>query len=91
MMCNAFGAAGDAVEQWDTSHLYASGLYTAIALKLSSQTQAACLPVISVFPVCPGWSGHLGEMKQCFARDSSRSCPLPRKFPHWVLLCNGRI
>lgn len=67
-MSNVLGPAGDAVEQCD-----ASRLYTAIASEtvkpdtgcLHGQT---CLTVMSVFPVSPGWSGCLSEMRQCFCK-----------------------
>lgn len=89
MVGNAVAAAGEAVEQQDASNLntvIASEVLKSDTGRLHGQT---CL---AVGVPCLSWlSERLSEMRQCFARDSPRSCLLPRKFPHWVLLCSRRI
>lgn len=91
MVSNALAAAGEAVEQWDASHPYTAIASETLRPGTGCIHDQTCLTVMSVFLVRPGWSGCLGEMRQRFARDSPWSFPLPRKFPLWTLLCNGRI
>lgn len=78
-MSNTLGAAGEAVEQWDASRLYSAIASETLKPDTGCLHGQTCLPVLSVFPVCPGWSGRLGEMRQCFARDSPKELSSPKK------------
>lgn len=69
MVSNVLVAAGDAVEQWNASHLYTAIASETLKPDTGCLQDQTCLTVMSVFPVCPVWSGCLGEMRQCFARD----------------------